>query len=77
MVAAGLELIAVESEPQQPASHAIFLVISNAPSATGFFLAECLLTECQTKLNIGFNLPRMGSGVEQPKLDCSFGKGGV
>ena len=74
MVTACFELVTIQPQPQQPATHTVLLVISHTPAATGFLLAQCLMTQRQTELNVRLNFACVRGAVEKAKLDGTFCK---
>ena len=77
MQAAGLELITIKAQPEQPAAHAVLFIVCHAAATTGFLLYQRLMADCQTELQVRLDLPGMEGGVEQPELNGALGKGSV
>ena len=73
MVTAGLELVTIQPQPQQPATHTVLLVISHTPAATGFLLAQCLMTQRQTELNVRLNETVINPPAELGRLTDAGG----
>ncbi|TYR06325.1 hypothetical protein BEK95_00530 [Enterococcus faecium] len=80
------ELLADEAQAEEPGSHGVFgvLVLLGFGACRPHIL--CHLAQRQAKLNVAFELSCVDAApalcgrlvkLEEPELDCSFGKGGV
>lgn len=77
MQPAGLKLIPIQPQPQQPAPHAVLFIVRNTPAAAGPLLCQSLVTDRQTELDVCLDLPRMGGAVENAELYGTPGKRGM
>lgn len=74
MQAAGFELCSDKSQPEHPAAECVFFIIRFRPSGRRFLLHQCLMGNCQAKLDVCFHLPGMKRAVEKSEFHRSFGK---
>lgn len=77
MLAGGLELIADQSQPQKPGTEGVLFIFRVGPGAHRPLLYQRLMGNCQTQLDVAFDLPGVEGGIEHPKLNGSLAEHAV
>lgn len=77
MIPASFEFFPDEPQPKQPAAESVFFIVRWFLLGAGRFLVECLMAQCQAKLQVGFYFSCVQGAVEKPKFDRAAREGTV
>jgi len=71
------EFIADQTETQEPCAESVLFVAALSSGVGRTFLNQCLMTDGKAELDVALDLACVERGIEQPELDCAFGKDAV
>ena len=73
----GLELLAVHTQPEEPAPEGVRRVVGDRAVRAGGGDRQGLVADREAQLDVGFDLPGVQGGVESPELDGALLPNGV
>ena len=65
----GLELLAVQAQPEEPAPEGVRGVVGDRAGRAGAGDRQGLVADREAQLDVGLDLPGVEAGVEGPELD--------
>ena len=68
----GLELLAVQAQPEEPAPEGVRGVVGDRAGRAGAGDRQGLVADREAQLDVGLDLPGVEAGVEGPELDRAF-----